>query len=158
MVRDYTRQMYEPMAKHAEILNARDYAKAKALAVWKRHIRDAWGKVSVVSVDVDSSELVTDLGVTRRATADVSLGDLEPTEVAVELLHGPVSAGDELANWQTVRMELKGSGPTTGTTLWEGSFVCDVAGRHGFTVRVLPSHEDLQFPLEMGCVTWARPA
>ena len=158
MVRDYTRQMYEPMAKHAEILNARDYTKAKALAVWKRHVRDAWGKVSVVSVDVDSSELVTDLGVTRRATADVSLGDLEPTEVAVELLHGPVSAGDELANWQTVRMELKGPGPTTGATLWEGSFVCDVAGRHGFTVRVVPSHVDLQFPLEMGCVAWARPA
>jgi starch phosphorylase len=158
MVRDYTRQMYEPMAKHAEILNARDYAKAKALAVWKRRVRDAWGKVSVVSVDVDSSELVTDLGLTKRATADVSLGDLEPTEVAVELLHGPLSAGDELANWQTVRMELKGPGPTAGTTRWEGSFVCDVAGRHGFTVRVIPSHVDLQFPLEMGCVAWARPA
>jgi hypothetical protein len=55
-------------------------------------------------------------------------------------------------------VELNGAGPAPGVTRWEGSFVCDVAGRHGFTVRVIPSHVDLQFPLEMGCVAWARLA
>ena len=109
----------------------------------------------MLSVDVDSTALVTDLGATRQATAEVSLGDLEPTEVAVELLHGPVRAADEIEDWQTVPMELEGPGTNPGTTVWRGSFVCDVAGRHGFTVRVVPSHPDLPVPVEMGCVAWA---
>ena len=58
--------------------------------------------------------LVTDLGATRQATAEVSLGDLEPSEVAVELLHGPVRAADEIEDWQTVPMELEGPGSRAG--------------------------------------------
>jgi hypothetical protein len=49
-------------------------------------------------------------------------------------------------------------GSGTGPSLWKGSFVCDTAGRHGFTVRVLPSHPDLGSFAEMGLVTWAKPA
>ncbi|MGA3218794.1 MAG: alpha-glucan family phosphorylase [Acidimicrobiales bacterium] len=155
MVRDYTRQMYEPMAKRADVLSANGYARAKALAAWKVRVFAAWEWVAVLSVDVDSEALVTDLGATRQATAEVSLGDLEPTEVAVELLHGPARAADEIEDWQTVPMELEAPGASPGTTLWRGSFVCDVAGRHGFTVRVVPSHPDLPVPVEMGCVAWA---
>jgi glycogen phosphorylase len=156
MVRDYVRQMYEPMAKKAEALSAKDYARAKALAAWKARVHAAWEHVSLASLDIDSTALVTDLGATRHATAEVYLGGLEPTEVAVELLHGPVVAGDEMSDWQAVRMELTGAGPNAGSTVWEGSFVCDTAGRHGFTARVLPSHPDLAVPVEMGCVAWAR--
>ena len=47
MVRDYVRQMYEPMAKRADALSARGYAKAKDLAAWKRRVTDAWGEVAV---------------------------------------------------------------------------------------------------------------
>jgi starch phosphorylase len=155
MVRDYTRQMYEPMAKRADVLTANNFARAKALAAWKANLVGVWDKVAVVSVDVDSAVLVTDLGATRQASAEVALGDLKPTDVAVELLHGPVRGPDEIEDWQTVPMEMEGPGTNPGTTLWRGSFVCDVAGRHGFTVRVVPSHPDLPVPVEMGCVAWA---
>lgn len=158
MLRDYVRQMYEPMAKRAEALTAKDFARAKELAAWKQKVYSTWDKVSLVSLDIDSTALVTDLGTTRHATAEVCLGELEPSEVAVELLHGPVVAGDEMSSWQSVRMELTGPGASPGVTLWEGSFVCDTAGRHGFTARVMPSHPDLTVPAEMGCVAWARSA
>ena len=158
MVRDYVRQMYEPLAKKAEALTAKDYARAKDLAAWKGRVQSAWGQVSLVSLDIDSTALVTDLGATRHATAEVYLGELKPSDVSVELLHGQVVPGDELADWQAVRMELTGPASTTGSTIWEGSFVCDTAGRHGFTARVLPSHPDLTVPVEMGCVAWARPS
>ena len=67
-----------------------------------------------MSVDVDSTALVTDLGATRSATAEVALGDLGPGEVSVELLQGPVTASDDLADWQVVRMELAGQSETPG--------------------------------------------
>ena len=92
------------------------------------------------------------------ATAEVCLGELGPTEVSVELLHGPVTASDDLVDWQTVRMDRKGPSSDGAAGVWEGSFVCDVAGRHGFIVRVVPSHADLPVPAEMGLVAWARSA
>ena len=86
----------------------------------------------------------------------MALGDLNPGEVSVELLHGPVTASDDLASWQVVRMELAGPARPPAWTVWKGSFVCDVAGRHGFTVRVVPCHADLPVPAEMGLVAWAK--
>ncbi|HET9058816.1 MAG TPA: alpha-glucan family phosphorylase, partial [Acidimicrobiales bacterium] len=155
MVRDYTRQMYEPMAKRAELLTGDSYARAKALAEWKKSILDHWGKVSVVSVESDQSGLVTDLGTIRNVTCEVELGELVPTDVTVELLHGAVVGGEDITDWEAVPMQL-GSAIGPGPTVWRGSFVCDTAGRHGFSVRVLPSHPDLHVPAEMGCVAWAR--
>ena len=32
---------------------------------------------------------------------------------------------------------------------------CETAGRYGFTVRVVPSHDDLRTFAELGCVAWA---
>jgi starch phosphorylase len=73
----------------------------------------------------------------------------------VELLHGPVVGGDELSTTEMVRLELAGPASTTGAYGYEGSFVCDTAGRHGYTVRIVPSHPDLALPAEMGCIAWA---
>jgi len=160
MVRDYVQMMYEPMAKRAEALSANKFARAKELASWKKRVVEAWDKVAVVSVDIDSNALVTDLGATRQATAEVALGDLSPSEVAVELLHGPVTGVDEMSNWEAierVRMELVSKDAAQGTSAWKGSFVCDTAGRHGFTVRVVPSHRDLPSFAETGCAAWAKP-
>ena len=156
MVREYVTQMYEPMAKRADTLSARGYAKAKDLAAWKRRVHEAWGSVAVVSVDIDANTLVTDLGATMNATAEVVLGELTPGEVSVELLHGPVTASDDLASWQVVRMALAGPSETPGVDVWKGSFALDVAGRHGFTVRVIPCHADLPEPAELGLEAWAK--
>jgi glycogen phosphorylase len=156
MVRDYVTQMYEPMAKRADTLSAHGYAKAKDLAAWKRQVHEDWERVAILSVDIDSTSLVTDLGTTMKATAEVALGDLSPKEVSVELVHGPVTANDDLDRWQVVRMELDRPGEAPGVGIWKGSFVCDVAGRHGFTVRAMPSHSDLPVPEELGLVAWAK--
>ena len=38
---------------------------------------------------------------------------------------------------------------------YRGTFSCDTPGRYGFTVRVLPAHEDLAASAEMGRIAWA---
>ena len=56
---------------------------------------------------------LVDLGAEREVTAEVYLGSLSPDDVAVELLHGPVVAADELADAKIVRLERDGSGAPT---------------------------------------------
>lgn len=53
--------------------------------------------------------------------------------------------------------EVPGAGFSDQPGSWgyTGTFACVQSGRYGFTVRVLPSHEDLVSPVEMGLATWA---
>ena len=91
---------------------------------------------------------VADLGADCRVEASVSLGTLEPADVEVQLLHGPVGQNDELDRPQVVTMAPAGE-------RYEGTFTCDRAGRYGYTVRVVPSSPDLVTSVELGRVVWA---
>ncbi len=156
MVRDYLHQMYEPIASQSDALAADEYARARQLAAWKSRVTKAWPEVKVIDVNSDSGQPTVDLGGERQVAVEVHLGSLTADDVAVELLHGPVVAGDELARTEVVRLELTNRpGPGDGSFSYQGRFRCDQAGRHGYTVRIVPSHPDLTVPVEMGCVAWA---
>jgi starch phosphorylase len=94
------------------------------------------------------------LGEERAIAVTVDLGSLEPSDVVVQVLHGPVGGGDEIQ--QPERLDLTPAGTDdAGRARWTGSIRCSRAGRYGFTVRVLPDHADLATPVELGLVTWA---
>jgi starch phosphorylase len=172
MVRDYLNDMYEPIAAQSDALAADRHARARELTAWKQRVTAAWPEVKV-EVDPDLFIDMVALDDEREVTAEVHLGSLTTDDVAVELLHGPVVAVDELAETQVVRLEcIAPSGGTdpagerdagtagegsaaTGVVRYRGRFKCDQAGRHGYAVRVLPAHRDLVVPVEMGCVAWA---
>jgi starch phosphorylase len=155
MVKDYTENLYEPIAAQADALSAGGYARAKALAVWKRRVLGAWDAVKVVTVDTDSP--VVDLGMTRHVEALVELGrSLTPDDVAVELLHGPVGPNDELIHSERITMTLVGEATDRKDCYrYTSGFTCETAGRYGFTVRVVPSHPDLITPADLGVMAWA---
>jgi starch phosphorylase len=146
MVRDYVEQLYEPTAARADVLEADRCVRAIALAEWKQRVRSAWPAVKVQSVDADVT--TGDLGSDRSVWASVALGDLSPSDVQVQLLHGPVGQNDELTHTDVIAMHQDGDRFT-------GSFRCEHPGRYGFTVRVVPSHGDLVTPVELGLVAWA---
>jgi starch phosphorylase len=155
MVRDYFNEMYEPTAAQSNALSADGFARARELAAWKKRITAAWSGVKVVDVyPEDLTSGLVDLGVEREVTAEVQLGSLTTDDVAVELLHGPVAAGDELTSTERVGLELTGAPEPGGLARYRGSFRCDQAGRHGYTVRIVPAHRDLVDPVETGCVAW----
>jgi len=163
MVRDYLNEMYEPIASQSDALAADGHARAKELTAWKTRVTAAWPAVKV-EVDPEVAVSMVDLGEEREITAEVQLGSLTTDDVAVELLHGPVAASDEITKTEMVRLEWVASGaggaggaggPGTGVVRYRGRFRCDQAGRHGYAVRVVPAHRDLVVPVEMGCVAWA---
>ncbi len=157
MLRDYVEKMYEPVAGRADDMGASRHARSRALASWKRRVRDGWPDVRVESIDSDAS--AADLGAERLVEVAVALGPLQPGDVAVQLLHGPVVANDEIAAVRQVNLELggPGGGDAGGEGRWRytGRFTCEAAGRHGFTVRIVPDHPDLATMADMGCVAWA---
>jgi starch phosphorylase len=152
MVRDYTEQLYEPTAGQGDLLLADDHKRARGLAAWKESVAEAWTGVHVDNVEVDDG--VADLGVERNVEAVVSLGGLQPDDVQVQLIHGPSGQGQELSSTTVVPMSPSGSADD-GHLRYAGTFTCEQAGRYGVTVRIVPAHEDLVTPAELGVIAWA---
>jgi len=107
----------------------------------------------VLAVETESG--VSDLGTARHVDALVALGELTAGDVSVQLLHGVIGANDEITEPAVVAMEAVGREDAGGRRRYRGSFVCERAGRYGFTVRVVPHHPDLLTPVEMGLIAWA---
>ena len=152
MVRDYVEEVYEPEAARTNALGADTYAGARRLAGWKTRVRAAWPDVRVTGVT--SVPVNAHLGTTQRVEAVVVLGKLGPDDVAVQLMHGHVGHNDELED--PVRETMSPTDPPgEGMQRFVGEFDCTSPGRYGFTVRVLPSNPDLEWPSDIGLATWA---
>jgi starch phosphorylase len=155
MVRDYTRLFYEPGARRVDSLSSSGYERARALARWKAKVSSAWPGVRVVAVDSETAP--ADLGAKRSVEAVVVLGSLDEGDVTVELAHGPVAADGALTAVAVVPMAP--AGPAAGdrgpAVRYTATFACEQAGRYGFTVRAVPSHDDLASAYEMGLAAWA---
>jgi starch phosphorylase len=152
MVRDYTEQLYEPTAAQGDDLGADQHAKARTLAAWKLKIAGGWQGVHVDQVEVDDT--VAEIGMERTVTAIVSLGALQAGDVQVQLLHGPAGQGEELSSPTLVPLTHVGPADD-GHLRYSGSFVCDTTGRYGITVRIVPSHDALETPVELGLIAIA---
>ncbi len=152
MVRDYTEQLYEPAAAQAARMAHAGLAPARELAAWKARVLAGWSEVAVRSVEV--SEDVAELGADRAVSAEVSLGPLDPGDVEVQLVHGPVGQHDEMEAATVVAM-APADGDPGRSDRWTATFRCERPGRYGVTVRILPCHPDLASPVELGRIAWA---
>ncbi len=145
MVKDYTTNHYEPAAARTTTMTP---ALARELAAWKTTVRQNWSDVKILEVSNEESS-ISELGSAHMVSARVELGRLRAEDVSVQLLHGSVGLNDEIDNPVVVPMQM---GPEQ---TYNSSFVAEKAGRHGYTVRVVPHHVALPVWTEVPSVTWA---
>lgn len=152
MVKDYTTALYEPAAGHVDRMAADEHRRSREMAAWKERVVRHWSEVGVEGVESDGT--APGIGDERTVEAVVRLGALGGDDVEVQLVHGVVGQADELESPAVTTMaEVEPAGD--GLLRYRGTFSCDAAGRYGFTVRILPAHEDLAASAEMGRVVWA---
>ncbi|MFC2038058.1 alpha-glucan family phosphorylase [Chloroflexota bacterium] len=154
MVREYFERCYLPSAERSERLMDGGASAAKSLAAWKSEIRRQWGQVRIERVWMDSSDAQElKVGDQLQVQAEVHLGALNPTDVAVELYHGRLNAEGLIIEGQAIPMLIAQS-KGKGKYVFAGAIPCRTSGRHGYALRILPSHEDMGDPFEMGLLLW----
>jgi starch phosphorylase len=151
MLDEYASQLYVPLRMRAAELADDGHARARRLARWRRRITEAWPQVRIVEVAADDS--ATAVGTRRRLRSEVDLGSLTPDDVRVEVVHGAVDADGQIVAPDMEPMQC--TGDSDPTTRYETSFLCDTSGEYGFTVRVVPMHDDLISPADTGKAVWS---
>jgi starch phosphorylase len=151
MVEQYAERIYLPAAIQWNLLSKNRFEAARVLAAWKKHIRERWHEVAVLSVDADTTQELQ-VGSTLEVAVRVHLGQIAPTEVAVEVVYGPLDATGEIRAGDAMSLSFRSAeGPVSN---FVGSIPCFGAGRHGFAVRVLPYRRELVHKFQAGKVTW----
>ena len=150
MVTDYVRDWYVPAAGAAARITSDGFAGARELAGYRSRLEAAWPAVRVAEVDASGTGDTPVLGAPMTVTADVALGGLDPSDVLVQAVVGRADDADELSG--TVVEAMAAAGQVDGHTRFETTVALPHAGVLGYTVRVLPRHDLLAAPAELGRV------
>lgn len=152
MVDEYTRKAYIPCYERSYQLQQDNLAGARNLTSWIQRVKKAWQHVKVLEV-VTEKQLQLRVGERVKVSAVVQLGDLSPDDVLVEATIGHMGGARELKDIMGIPLDY--IRPTEdGYARYEGEIPCDNSGHFGFAVRILPNHNDLISPLELGLVAW----
>jgi len=165
MVADYTRRFYNPALAKYSYLTATDCNRAREFSKWKAEINEAWPEFAVKDVimevhngngneQLNPKQPQLKVGSQLSVRALVKLGKISPNDISVELYYGPVDNRGNIRQGSAVRMDYKQAAEQQGEHWFVGSMSCRNTGRHGVAVRVLPMHQDLVNPYEMGLILW----
>lgn len=155
MVEEYEKRFYRPAAERFDELLINDAAGAKEMAALRERYRSKWVDISIASpvCERESVEPIR-VGEAFPVSTVVHLGELEPSEVEVELYHGSVQSLDEIsvshAEPMAVRRDLE-----NGSYEYACNLTCTASGQYGISARVTPQGDDL-IKNTPGFVTWAR--
>jgi starch phosphorylase len=150
-VRDYTTQLYGPAARAGWSLNGETFEGARDLAAYKAKVKAAWPGGHVDNVESSGVSDSPEVGETLRVRAYVSLGELTPEEVDVQVVHGTARDSDELRDVDTQSLFAVES-YEGGRHQFAGDLALARTGSFGYTVRVLPKHAGLASTSELGLV------
>ncbi len=149
MVSEYVTRLYTPAAIASRTFVRDDYALGRDLAEWKARVRGGWSGVCVEHVEASGIGDMPALGAPLHVRAYVRLGDLRPEDVLVQVVFGRVDEQDLLVAPNTV--DLRSEESQDGIRwLFVGDVCLERTGPFGYTVRVLPRHDGLVSPVEMG--------
>jgi glycogen phosphorylase len=153
-LRDYTDDFYLPASAHYRALVGDTMEGAREMSRWRERVQKGWSAIRVEPVESDvPSEL--HVGAPIQVHARVTLGELTPDDVLVQLYSGRLDSHGEITGAHAFPMQVVralGSGIylyQSDETPWQTS------GLHGYTIRVLPQHRFLNSNFLPGLITWA---
>ena len=144
MVSDYVQQLYVPSARAGRRVDAEA---AQDLAAYRARSGMVDGQVDHESGVADSAQVGDEIQI----RAFVTLGELRPEEVEVQVVYGRVTPADVLMDSSSQVLHLADS-YEAGRFRYEGVIRLHRTGPFGYTVRVLPRHELMATPAEFGLV------
>ena len=149
MVRDYVTTLYQPATHSSREVLADGAAEGRDLASYVTRVQRAWPTVAVEHVDAAGIGDAPERGDHFTVRAHVSLGELVPADVLVQLVAGRVDHNDRLVDPRAVPLEAVEKYGAAGWR-YEATVQLDHTGPFGYTVRVVPHHGGLVSVAELG--------
>jgi starch phosphorylase len=147
MVREYTKTYYLPAVAALRARSTADYSQVREIENWLQNTRRHWSGVRIAAVSREHD------GVHLRVDAQVYSNELQPHDVRVELY-----ADAEVPGAAPERIALQRGESLAGSRSgyrYHAEIPTRRPAEH-YSVRVVPDHPQVRWPLETGLVCWER--
>jgi len=156
MVQEYVKDMYIPSMDRVDKIIASNYDYVRNLSEWKCYIERTWPQVHILAGGEGSQPQIQNAisGSPVTITACINLGEISPSNVKVELYFGRLGPDGNLEDPEVTEMKL---GEKTESSIYKYSAEITFfeGGEFGYTIRVIPYHQDLINKFDTGLIKWA---
>jgi len=152
MVGEYEERYYIPIIHRLKTLLKKNGLEARKLALQEKRLNNLWKNIRI-GLPVQTRKGPFRVGDSFEVAAEVSLGELNPEEVSVELYNGHMKAVDSLEGINTIPMTVV-EHFGNGNYRYGCQVPCRLSGRYGFTVRAMPAGDDY-FKFLPRLITWS---
>ena len=152
MLVDYTNQLYMPLInlyhKYYESLeNVANYNS------WKKEMYKNWANI-VITEENNLNNIVVDAGENIEAHCSVTLPNIEPENVEVQVYYGRIKENGVLEKIAIIPMILEIYNEEEKVATYKAKIELTTGGNYGYTFRVMPKHEMLLDSENLNLVKW----
>ena len=152
MLTDYLNQYYIPQSKRGITVKEDNFALARKIAAWKKHVRREWDNVRVV----ERSQPQTSYDLTEQnllhSEIVLSLGDLLPEDIGVELIFAQTDKHGQLHI--SMVQELAVAESTDATATYRAEVMPEKTGAYQVGLRIFAKNPLLPHRQDFECVKW----
>ena len=152
MLTDYLNQFYLPQADRAGKVIADDFALAREIAAWQKHVRREWENVSVVSETKPGTSYDLSTGNEFKAELVLNLGDLGCADIGVETIFATPDNHGELHISEV--HEYAPVEQADGVCRYQVSFMPERTGAYQVATRVFARNPLLPHRQDFELVKW----
>ncbi len=153
MVKEYFERFYLSSFERWNHLTADNFKAAQQLVKWKTKVEKNWDKIHILSVNANTQKDIK-VGEELLVTAVLDIDGLTPDDLCVQVYSGPLDSKGDIEHGQTHDMKVVSTKDKTIT--YQTSLITRNSGQYGFAVRVLPFHQNLTDPFELGLLKWFK--
>ncbi|HXH17775.1 MAG TPA: alpha-glucan family phosphorylase, partial [Chitinophagales bacterium] len=154
MIAEYLEKYYLPMFERSKKISLDNYKEIRELCEWKKKIIANWGAIKVLDMALhDSAHKPLPLGEDFHAEIVLSLGNLKPEEIGIEVLFIQKKGPDEpkeIIYKQELVISKKGRSKAT----YETTFPVTQSGVFEYGFRIFPKHHLLPNKMDFNLVKW----
>ncbi|UCD64480.1 MAG: alpha-glucan family phosphorylase [Candidatus Zixiibacteriota bacterium] len=153
MAMEYAERFYLPAINAAQKLRENDYQLTREVTGWVQRMSRSWDNIAIRNVDIPEVGGTLYVGQKFPIKIDVALGDINPDDVAVEIVSGRLNSQEQILDYKPARAVLAG-GSENGVYTFAGEVTCTESGRFGITARVIPLNENLPHTIKPKLISW----
>jgi len=157
MVKEYFEKYYYSAYQKNINLRKNNWEVVKNLTQWKEQVIKNWNQIKIENINTMKNGLETYVGDNYSVNAEIFLGELMPDDVEVQIYYGLIDKQDDPFAFKTIPMRVVNK-KQNGNMVYKyvGSINCNDTGLFAFTIRILPKHNLMVHPFELGKVFWAN--
>ena len=152
MLTDYCNQYYIPQAARTDSIVADDFAQAREIAAWKKHVMRHWNEVEVVSYTQPDASYNLSPNNHLDSRVVLQLGELKPEDIGVELLFCTTNRKGDLHIRDKAEFQLTSF--EDGVATFDASVLPERTGMYQVAARIYAKNDKLPHRQDFGLVRW----